>query len=78
MKAYLKEATSTANGHISSTRIVTLLASLTLSLCTLILTIGAFWRIELTQPLTVFGGVLGGMAGTGYAMNRWATKGTEP
>ena len=58
---------------VSSARIVSLLSGATLSLCTLWLTVAAFWRIELVPALTVFGGSLATQAGASFV----ATKLTE-
>jgi ABC-type spermidine/putrescine transport system permease subunit II len=56
----------------SSTRISVLLAVVTLSLCTVILTIGSFWLVDLVPALTVFGGGLAGMSGGSYMANRFS------
>jgi hypothetical protein len=61
-------------GLASSTRIVMLAAGLTLCSCTLLLTVGSFWRIELVPALTVFGSALATMAGGAYVTNRIAER----
>lgn len=54
----------------SSTRIAVLISSVTLSACTIVLTVGSFWQTELVPALTVFGGGLAGMSGGAYMANR--------
>ena len=61
------------SGLASSSRIVALLSGVTLSACTILLTVLAFFKIELVPALTVFGGALAAQAGSGYV----ATKMTE-
>ena len=61
------------SGLASSSRIVALLSGVTLSVCTILLTVLAFFKIELVPALTVFGGALAAQAGSGYV----ATKMTE-
>lgn len=58
------------SGAVSATRIVMLMAGATLSLTTLILTIGSFWQIELVPALSVIGGGLAGVAGGSYVAGR--------
>lgn len=54
----------------SSTRIAVLLASLTLSFSTVVLTIAVLWMPELTPALSVACGALGGMSGLAYTAGR--------
>ena len=61
-------------GLASSTRIIMLTAGMTLSFCTILLTAGSFWRIELVPALTVFGSALATMAGGGYIAARVTEK----
>lgn len=58
----------------SSTRIAVLISSITLSICTVALTVGAFWQIELVPALSVFGGGLAGMSGGSYMANRFSAS----
>ena len=61
-------------GLASSTRIIMMLSGVTLSFCTLLLTAGSFYRIELVPALTVFGSALATMAGGGYIAGRLTEK----
>jgi hypothetical protein len=74
----LHEAISdNSTGRASSTRIIMLVAGVTLSFCTILLTAGSFWRIELVPALTVFGSALATMAGGGYIAARVTGKKSE-
>lgn len=74
---WLREAAeSPVTNRISSSRVIALVAGLTLSACTLVLTPLAFLKPELVTPLTVFGTALAGLAGSGYVTNR-LTSGQE-
>lgn len=67
------------SGLGSSTRIVSMMAGLTLCFCTALLTVGAFWRIEFVQVLPAFGTSLAGLATVNYAVQKWAgTKNERP
>lgn len=68
---WFKEAASNPHtGKLSSHRVIALAAGLTLSIATLFLTVAAYFRPELTTPLTVFGTTLGGLAGANYVTNK--------
>ena len=58
------------DGLVSSSRVISMMAGSTLSLSTLLLTVGAFWKPELVAPLTAFGPVLATLAGANYVTNR--------
>ena len=75
MKLLKDAASSPATGKLSSSRLIALVAGLTLSICTLVLTPLAYLKPELVTPLTVFGTALAGLAGSNYVTNRLtATK----
>jgi hypothetical protein len=62
-------------GKPSSTRLIAVVAGLTLSACTAALTVASFWVIELVPALTVFGGALAGLAGANYVAQRaWSDR----
>lgn len=63
---WLSQACSTSSGNPSSARLISVMAGTTLSFCTALLTIGAFWRTEFVQVLPVFGTALAGLAGANY------------
>ena len=68
---WLREAINDSKtGLASSKRIAMLMAATTLSLCTTILSVIVFWKVEVVPALIVFGGTLGGMAGAGYVMGK--------
>ena len=72
---WLREAVTDGKSQgISSSRIVLLVSGLTLSVCTLILTVAAIWQQALVPALTVFGGSLATMSGAGYVTTKWASK----
>ena len=76
--SWLREAVTSPNtGHVSSSRVVALVAGLTLSAATIWLSLAAFWEVELVPALTVFGGALAGLAGANYVANRMSNKGEE-
>ena len=62
------------SNRLSSARIIALLAGLTLSFSTVLLTIGSFWHSEMLATLAAFGPSLAGLAAMNYVANRWATK----
>ena len=70
MSWFKEAAASPVTGKYSSSRVIALVAGLTLSICTLVLTPLAFFRPELITPLTTFGTVLGALAGSGYVTNK--------
>lgn len=70
MKFVVDAMRDNRTGQPSSTRLVSVVAGLTLSACTAVLTVASFWRIELVPALTVFGGALAGMAGANYVAQR--------
>lgn len=67
---WLIEAVSNAQGRVSSSRVIAMVAGITLSVCTLVLTPLAYFKPELVTPLTTFGTVLGALAGSGYVTNK--------
>ena len=71
---WINESCRDDSNRLSSARIIALLAGLTLSFSTVLLTIGSFWHSEMLATLTAFGPSLAGLAGMNYVMNRWATK----
>lgn len=71
---WLHEAISNPAGRVSSSRVVALVAGLTLSICTLVLTPLAYLKPELITPLTTFGTVLGALAGSGYVTNKLTNR----
>ena len=74
---WLQRACS-ANGEPSSARLITVMAGTTLSFCTALLSIGAFWRTEFVQVLPVFGTALAGLAGANYVAQQMSGKKNEP
>lgn len=77
MNWFREACSSGGTGRLSSSRMVALVAGLTLSACTAILTVASFFKIELATPLTVFGGALAGLAGANYVANRVTAKGSS-
>lgn len=68
---YLKDAARCdTTGSVSSSRIISLAAGLTLSLSTVVLTFGSFWRPEMLSTLSAFGPSLAALAGANYVANR--------
>ncbi len=70
MKWFREAASSPVTNRLSSSRIIALVAGLTLSFATLFLTVASFFRVELVTPLTAFGTTLGVLAGSNYVTNR--------
>lgn len=64
-------------GKPSVKHVTILMASSTLSLSTLTLTVMVFWRPEVVAVLMAFGPTLGGMAGVGYVMGKPAERKQE-
>ena len=74
MIRYLKEAAKCdRTGNASSSRVISLVAGLTLSLTTVVLTLGSFWHPEMLNTLTAFGPSLAALAGANYVTNRLTT-----
>lgn len=72
---WLQEAVTSPNtGKTSSSRVVSVTAGLTLSFCTLVLTVGAFFEVAMLQTLAIFGPSLAGLAGANYVANRMSNK----
>lgn len=70
---WLREAISDGRTGLASTkRVVMLTAGLTMSLCTLVLTIASFFVDYVIPALTVFGGALAAQAGAGYVGGKFA------
>lgn len=72
---WLREAVENPAGKVSSSRVIAMVAGLTLSFCTLVLTPLAFLKPELVTPLTAFGTALAGLAGANYVTQRITNKG---
>jgi hypothetical protein len=71
---FIKEAScDDVTGRASSSRVISLMAGSTLSIATLALTFGSFWRPEMLSTLSVFGPFLATLAGANYAMQRLTT-----
>lgn len=69
--SWLREAISDSRtGLASSKRVAMVFASLTLCLCTIMLTMIVFWKVEVVPVLVAFGTALAGMAGAGYVMGK--------
>lgn len=72
---WISEATSDdESGRTSSTRIAVLIATITLSISTLVLTFGVFWNPDLVPALSVVGGGLAGTSGASYVANRFSPR----
>lgn len=71
--SYWRQATCDDSNRVSSARIIALIAGLTLSIATLVLTFGSFWFPSMLNTLTAFGPSLAGLAGINYATNRLTT-----
>ena len=65
--------------RVSSARVISLVAGLTLSFSTALLTIGSFWHHEMLPTLMAFGPALAGLAAMNYGIQKWANgkKGNE-
>ena len=68
---FLREASCDDFNRVSSSRIISLVAGLTLSIATLVLTFGSFWIPAMLNTLTAFGPSLAGLAAMNYGMNKW-------
>lgn len=74
MKNIIKEAASCdVTNRVSSSRIISLVAGLTLSIATLLLTVGSFWHVEMLSTLTAFGPSLAALAGANYVTQKIMT-----
>lgn len=71
---WLSELCQDDTNRLSSARAISLMAGLTLSCSTVLLTIGSFWHSEMLATLAAFGPSLAGLAAMNYVSNRWATK----
>lgn len=68
---WLREAINDNKSGLASTkRISMLMASTTLSVCTLLLTIAIYRGFDVQNVLIVFGGSLASMAGAGYVFGK--------
>jgi hypothetical protein len=63
-------AQSPITNRVSSSRVIALVAALTLSFCTVVMTFGMFSEPEFALPLTTAIGLLGAMGGAGYMTNK--------
>lgn len=71
--SWLREAINDGRTGLASTkRVVMLVSGLTMSACTLLLTIAAFFDVAVVPALSVFGGALSGLAGAGYVGGKFA------
>ena len=70
MRWFVEAVQSPASGWASSSRIISLVAGLTLSFSTALLTIGSFWHVEMLPTLMAFAPSLAGLAGANYVTNR--------
>ena len=69
--AFIKEAAcDNDSSRASSSRIISLVAGLTLSIATLVLTFGSFWHPAMLGTLTAFGPSLAALAGVNYATQK--------
>ena len=59
--------------RVSSSRVISLAAGLTLSIATLALTAGSFWFPAMLGTLTAFGPSLAGLAAMNYGINKWTS-----
>jgi hypothetical protein len=67
----LKELLSDSRSErLSVKHTAMMIATTTLSLCTTLLTILVYWRVEVVPALTAFGMTLGGIAGAGYTLGK--------
>lgn len=55
-----------------------MLATITLSLCTTLLTLLVYWRVEVVPALTAFGMTLGGIAGSSYVFGKATERKETP
>ena len=62
MRWFVEAVQSPASGWASSSRIISLVAGLTLSFSTALLTIGSFWHVEMLPTLMAFAPSLAGLA----------------
>lgn len=60
--------------RVSSTRISLLIATVTLSISTAVLTFAVLWNPELVPALSITAGGLAGMSGAGYVSNRFSPR----
>ena len=72
---WFKEAAlSPITNRVSSSRVIALVAALTLSFCTVVMTFGMFSEPEFALPLTTSVGLLGAMGGANYMTNKITGK----
>jgi hypothetical protein len=77
MTNFWREAACDDSNRVSSSRIISLVAGLTLSIATLVLTFGSFWYPVMLSTLSVFGPFLATLAGTNYVANKMNGKKTD-
>lgn len=77
MSDFWRQAVCNDLNQVSSSRIVNLVAGVTLSVSTLVLTFGSFWVPAMLSTLTAFGPSLAGLAAGNYMMQRWTDGKTE-
>jgi hypothetical protein len=71
---YWRQATCDDSNRVSSARIISLTAGITLCIATLALTFGSFWVPAMLPTLAVFGPSLAGLAAGNYMMQRYTTR----
>ena len=69
-----EQALQDDSARVSSTRISLLIATVTLSLSTLVLTFAVLWKPDLVPALSVAAGGLAGMSGAGYVSHRFGYR----
>lgn len=71
---WFREAASNPAGHLSSSRVIALVAGLSLSFSTVFLSIASFFKPELVSAVMALGPSLAGMAGAGYVTTKMNLK----
>ena len=71
---WLRELSCDDSNRLSSARAIALPAGWSISFSIVLLSIGSFWHSEMLGTVAVLAPSAAGLAGLGYAMNRWATK----
>lgn len=74
MTWFREAASSPVTNRLSSSRLIALVAGLTLSFSTALLSIGSFWRPEMISAVVALGPTLGLLAGANYVTNRLSGK----
>jgi hypothetical protein len=66
----MEAVTCGRTNRVSSTRIIMLMSAVTLSVCSLAMTVGLFFKDVFAMPLSVTTPLLATMAGAGYVAQR--------